>query len=195
MLARIDPNRPCLQSICLTPTRELANQIISDAVIPLSKYIPNLQIEAALKSLPPERPSSTAHLVVGTPGTILSWLRKRYLDFRGVRVFVLDEADEMIGPKNQYLTKDTLEIKSYLPPQAQVLLFSATYTPVILDFAKKVVPRAFTITLSKVTNVTHAEPRYGGPGGRGGGRGPATLSQRISNMGGGRGGGGGADEA
>ena len=110
-------------------------------------------------------------------------------------MFVLDEADEMIGPKNQYLTKDTLEIKSYLPPQAQVLLFSATYTPVILDFAKKVVPRAFTITLSKVTNVTNAEPRYGGSGGRGGGRGPATLSQRISNMGGGRGGGGGADEA
>jgi hypothetical protein len=40
MLARVDPNQHCMQALCLTPTRELANQILSDAVRPLSSRMP-----------------------------------------------------------------------------------------------------------------------------------------------------------
>tara|TARA_B110000305_G_C19267950_1_gene552901 strand:+ start:165 stop:302 length:138 start_codon:yes stop_codon:yes gene_type:complete len=36
-----------------------------------------------------------AHIVVGTPGKVLEWIGKGALDARQVKVFVLDEADEM----------------------------------------------------------------------------------------------------
>ena len=38
-----------------------------------------------------------AHIVIGTPGTMLDWCTKlRIINLKNVRVFVLDEADVMI---------------------------------------------------------------------------------------------------
>jgi hypothetical protein len=39
MLAKINLSQPFPQALCLTPTRELANQILSDAVRPLSSRL------------------------------------------------------------------------------------------------------------------------------------------------------------
>lgn len=39
MLAKINLSHACTQALCLTPTRELANQILSDAVRPLSSRL------------------------------------------------------------------------------------------------------------------------------------------------------------
>jgi len=166
MLNRIDTSQRCLQAICLTPTRELANQILSDAVIPLSKYMPDLQVAAALKGSP-EHNISNAHLIVGTPGTVSLWLQRRYIELRHVKTFVLDEADEMVNVKAQ--GSATLQIKQNLPYNCQVLLFSATYTTEILAYARRIVEHATVITLAPPSQSSAAQDLDRGGGGGGGG--------------------------
>lgn len=102
MLSCIDTSRNNVQALCLTPTRELAQQIISDAIARLSTRIPNIRCEPALPGYEVERGSRcTSHIVVGTPGTVKKWLGFRYLDLSTVRVFVLDEADAMVAKSQQ----------------------------------------------------------------------------------------------
>ena len=98
MLSIVDTRRDELQAICLTPTRELANQILSDAVAKLAKRMPQVRFEAALPGIEVEKFSKCrSHIVVGTPGKVKSWLSNKYLDFSTVKMFVLDEADAMVA--------------------------------------------------------------------------------------------------
>jgi len=48
MLSRVDSSSTALQALCLAPTRELANQIVSDAVLPLSTRMQSLAVECAV---------------------------------------------------------------------------------------------------------------------------------------------------
>lgn len=151
MLSKIDTSLPQLQALCLTPTRELAIQILSDAVVPLSSRMPSLTYEDAL----PGRTIAVgevcqSHIVVGTPGTVKKWSTARnkkiqpYLRLSTVRIFVLDEADTMVDQAQ--LGADTLEIKRQLnESHCQTLFFSATYGDKILSYAKSIVRRAFVV--------------------------------------------------
>ena len=41
-----------------------------------------------------------AHIIVGTPGTVATWIRLRYVDTSSIKMFVLDEADYMLAHKD-----------------------------------------------------------------------------------------------
>lgn len=51
----------------------------------------------------------TAHVVVGTPGTMADFLKRRIIDSKTVKVLVLDEADNMLDQEN--LSEQCLKIK------------------------------------------------------------------------------------
>lgn len=147
MLAKVDPRLPQLQALCLTPTRELAIQILSLAVRPLSARIPGITFEEALpgRDIAPGR-VCRSQIVVGTPGTVKRWMLgpEPYLNLSGVRIFVVDEADKMVEDKSLGLT--TMEIKKKLNPErCQILFFSATYSDQILKYARGIVPRAYVV--------------------------------------------------
>ena len=57
------------------------------------------------------------HVVVGTPGRVFDMLRRNALRSNNIRMFVLDEADEMLsrGFKDQIY-----DIFQLLPPKLQV---------------------------------------------------------------------------
>ena len=61
--------------------------------------------------------SSGVHVVVGTPGRVYDMLRRRCLRADSIKMFVLDEADEMLsrGFKDQIY-----DIFQLLPPKLQV---------------------------------------------------------------------------
>lgn len=63
------------------------------------------------------------HIVVGTPGRVLDMLTRKTLNPDHMKIFVLDEADEMLGRGFLETIKD---IFGLLPPEIQVGLFSAT---------------------------------------------------------------------
>jgi ATP-dependent RNA helicase DDX19/DBP5 len=50
-----------------------------------------------------------AHIIIGTPGTVLDMIVKRKLDVKNIKAFVLDEADNMLD--QQSLGEQTLRVK------------------------------------------------------------------------------------
>ncbi len=97
------------QAIVLAPTRELARQI-KGVIMVMGSFLPNLNVEIAV-------PVDTASrgrrmegsVVVGTPGTVVDLLRRRLLDSRGVKILVLDEADNMLDQGG--LTDQSIRVK------------------------------------------------------------------------------------
>ena len=90
------------------PSRELARQIMS-VVVAMGKFT-SVQTEYAIKDhLPRTTTSVSAHIIVGTPGTMTDLIRRRVIDTSEVKVFVLDEADNMLDQDG--LGDQTLRVK------------------------------------------------------------------------------------
>ncbi|EKM57811.1 uncharacterized protein PHACADRAFT_182252 [Phanerochaete carnosa HHB-10118-sp] len=151
MLSRIDFSRNQPQALCLAPSRELARQIMS-VVVAMGKFTP-VQTEYAIKDhLPRNASKVTAQVIVGTPGTMTDLIRRKVIDTSAVKIFVLDEADEMLNQDG--LGDQTLRVKNMLPrSQVQIVLFSATFPDNVRNFANKFAPNANKIELQK-TEVT-----------------------------------------
>ncbi|KIK66647.1 hypothetical protein GYMLUDRAFT_218077 [Collybiopsis luxurians FD-317 M1] len=148
MLSRVDFSINAPQALCLAPSRELARQIMS-VIVQMGKYTP-VQTEYAIKdNLPKNATRVTAHIIVGTPGTMIDLLRRKVIDVRNVKVFVLDEADNMLDQDG--LGDQTLRVKNLLPksPQVQIILFSATFPDHVRTFASKFAPNANKIELQR----------------------------------------------
>ena len=65
-------------------------------VVAMGKFTA-IQTEYAIKeSLPKGATNVTAHIIVGTPGTMTDLIRRKVIDVSEVKVFVLDEADNML---------------------------------------------------------------------------------------------------
>ncbi|GMI28602.1 hypothetical protein TeGR_g4184 [Tetraparma gracilis] len=139
MLYRVavdDP--PTTQALCVTPTRELAVQIVHSCLVPMAANIGGLRTRMGLAGETIERGRTVeAHIVVGTPGKTCEWLKKRMIDPKTVRVLVLDEADEMCNESSH--RANSLLVRKAVGPQCQVLFFSATFPPAVLEYAEKMV--------------------------------------------------------
>ncbi|KAJ2934680.1 hypothetical protein H1R20_g2423, partial [Candolleomyces eurysporus] len=148
MLSRVDFNLHKPQAICLAPSRELARQIMN-VVITMGKYTA-VQTEYAIKDhLPRDASNITAQIIVGNPGTMFDLMRRKVLDVSHIKVFVLDEADNMLDQDG--LGDQTLRVKNQLPRNkpVQIVLFSATFPDHVRNFANKFAPNANKIELQK----------------------------------------------
>ncbi len=83
------------KAICVAPTRELSRQIMS-VIRQMGKYTP-VKLTEAIKDAYDRNEKIDSHLIVGTPGTITDMIKRKILDTRELKIFVLDEADEMLG--------------------------------------------------------------------------------------------------
>jgi translation initiation factor 4A len=90
--------------------------------------------------------SKGVHVVVGTPGRVYDMILRKVLRSQHIKVFVLDEADEMLskGFKDQIY-----DIFTLLPKESQVGLFSATMTPEALDITNKFMNKPVRILVKK----------------------------------------------
>jgi len=75
-----------------------------------------------------------SHVVVGTPGRVFDMINRRALRTDTIKIFCLDEADEMLsrGFKDQIY-----EVFQLLPQDTQVVLVSATMPADVLEVSKK----------------------------------------------------------
>jgi ATP-dependent RNA helicase DeaD len=114
-----------LQALVLAPTRELALQSAKE----LGRLGQGRGIHtvAVYGGAPMDRQvrdlRKGAEIVSGTPGRVLDHLRRKTMDPSGLRVLVLDEADEMLS---MGFAKELNAIIEHLPKERQTLLFSAT---------------------------------------------------------------------
>ncbi|GME90664.1 unnamed protein product [[Candida] boidinii] len=136
MLEVIDTRRRDTQALVLSPTRELAVQIQS-VIKALGDYM-NVQCHACVggKSVGEDTKALTKgqNIVSGTPGRVLDVIKRRNLSTRGIKMLVLDEADELLSKGFQ---EQIYEIYRYLPPGTQVVVVSATLPMDVLAMTKK----------------------------------------------------------
>ncbi len=123
IIDKIKP-RAGLQTIILTPTRELAVQI-SNELKKFSKYkrCSIATIYGGVGLGPQIGDMARADIVVGTPGRMLDHLQRGNLHLSHINCFVLDEADKMV---EMGFIEDVEQILSQTPKNRQILLFGAT---------------------------------------------------------------------
>lgn len=146
MLTRVDLSLgDVTQGICLAPSRELARQTL-EVVQEMGKFTKITTQLIVPDSFAKNQPIN-ANIVVGTPGTILDLMRRKLIQLNQVRIFVLDEADNMLD--KQGLGDQCIRVKKFLPKSTQLVLFSATFDDKVREYAKKIVPDANTLELQR----------------------------------------------
>uniref|UniRef100_U5EXJ2 Eukaryotic initiation factor 4A n=1 Tax=Corethrella appendiculata TaxID=1370023 RepID=U5EXJ2_9DIPT len=132
ILQLIDTTLPECQALILAPTRELATQI-QKVVISLGDYlgaqchacIGGTNVRDDIKKL-----EMGCHIVVGTPGRVHDMISRNVLRTDHIKLFVLDEADEMLSRGFKDQIQDVFKM---LPGDVQVILLSATMPAEVLD--------------------------------------------------------------
>ncbi|CAF4235406.1 unnamed protein product, partial [Adineta steineri] len=154
-ISRIDPNIKSPQALILAPTFELALQIGS-VIENIAKFLPYIQIAYAVRDQAISKRAERVRgqlirepIVVGTPGTVEDWCRKmRIIDLQQLNVFVVDEADVMIATQGFQQNCSTL-VKNLDISHCQLMLFSATYSDEVMNFAREIVPTPVVLRLKR----------------------------------------------
>ncbi|MBR1207618.1 MULTISPECIES: DEAD/DEAH box helicase [unclassified Bradyrhizobium] len=134
-------------ALIVAPTRELALQVQRELAW-LYEHADG-RVVSCVGGMDPRREqrelAAGAHIVVGTPGRLCDHLRRGRLDISGLRVVVLDEADEML---NLGFREDMEFILETTPDTRRTLLFSATFPRGIVALAKQYQQQAFRIEVA-----------------------------------------------
>ena len=137
ILQTVDPQQTSIQSLIITPTRELALQITTEAK-KITRFLNNVHVLAIYGGQDLEKQvrklTETVQVVMGTPGRILDHVRRGTIDLSKVSTLVLDEADQML--QMGFLT----EVENIIRETAsnrQTMLFSATMPPQIRSLATR----------------------------------------------------------
>jgi ATP-dependent RNA helicase RhlE len=142
-----------VHTLILAPTRELAQQI--DQQIEGLAYFTSVSSAAVYgggdgfvwdqqkKAL-----IEGSDIITATPGRLLSFLASGQCNFSKLKFLILDEADRML---DMGFNEDIIKITSFLPPNVQTLLFSATMPSRIRSLAERILknPKSISISISK----------------------------------------------
>ncbi|XP_075046454.1 ATP-dependent RNA helicase DDX25 [Mixophyes fleayi] len=115
----------------------------------MGKFMGEVNVLYAIRGNRPSRGSRLeAQVIVGTPGTVMDWCFKlKLIKVEYISVFVLDEADVMIGFQGHF--DHSVRVKRAMPQNCQMLLFSATFEESVWCFAERIVPDPNIIKLKK----------------------------------------------
>ena len=149
---KIDIKAKSTRSLILTPTRELASQIMQN----IDDYSDGLGLKTKVVYGGVGRQNQVDAIALGldvlvaTPGRLLDLIETGDINFKALEVFVLDEADTML---DMGFFKDVQTIISKLPKSRQTLLFSATMPAEIEQLAQAILtsPKKVQITAETVT--------------------------------------------
>jgi ATP-dependent RNA helicase DeaD len=132
---RLEPTRLPL-GLVIAPTRELALQVSRELEWLYTKGGGRIATCVGGMDASRERRALSygAHIVVGTPGRLRDHLERGALDLSGLRVAVLDEADEML---DMGFREDLEGILDATPAERRTLMFSATIPKPIVALAKR----------------------------------------------------------
>ena len=134
--------------LILTPTRELAAQVLDD-FRGLARYTPltGAAIFGGVGMGPQEQAFRRgANVIVATPGRLLDHLSRPYAKLDDVDHLVLDEADRML---DMGFLPDIKRILQRVPAKRQTLFFSATMPAEIARLAAEMLKSPGTIALQR----------------------------------------------
>ena len=120
-------------AVLLVPTRELALQT-SQVCKELGKHLGvEVMVTTGGTSLKDDimRLYNVVHILVATPGRVLDLAGKGVCKLGNCGILVMDEADKLLSPEFQPLIE---QIIGFLPPNRQILLYSATFPVIFKNF-------------------------------------------------------------
>jgi ATP-dependent RNA helicase RhlE len=144
----IDKPRGTTRALVLTPTRELAAQIVEE--------LNDLAVHTPVTAAPvfggvgmgPQEHAfrSGVDVIVATPGRLLDHFARPYARLGGLEILVLDEADRML---DMGFLPEIRKILRHLPARRQTLFFSATMPEPILALTRDMLRDPVTINLER----------------------------------------------
>ena len=140
--------RGTTRALILTPTRELAAQILQELEeLAVHTPITAAAIFGGVSMGPQEHAFRTgADILVATPGRLLDHLRHPYAKLDRIEHLVLDEADRML---DMGFLPDIRRVLKYLPTKRQTLFFSATMPAPIVTLTREMLRDPATINLER----------------------------------------------
>jgi ATP-dependent RNA helicase DDX19/DBP5 len=163
MLWHIDLALPRTQALAIFNTRELTLQTF-DVFKKLNVYqqatggvvMGTDRRGGEVEALPPP----TTQVLFATPRALGSELKRKKFDLTDLKIFVVDEADEVMGARSNQYDDVKLLLDKFIPKAARKAFFSATYADDSTAAIKAVMaPNAITLTLKpneqKVRTVSH----------------------------------------
>ncbi len=144
----IDKPRGTTRALVLTPTRELAAQIVEE--------LNDLAVHTPVTAAPvfggvgmgPQEHAfrSGVDVIVATPGRLLDHFTYPYAKLAALEVLVLDEADRML---DMGFLPEIRKILRHLPSRRQTLFFSATMPDPILALTRDMLKNPVSINLER----------------------------------------------
>ena len=149
-LQRINIAESSTQVLILSPTRELSTQT-AKVVSNLGSFMNGLKIQTLFGGSSIEEGSSFSsknipHIICGCPGRVHDMMRRDRISSKGIKLIILDEADEMLssGFKEQ-----VYNIFQHLNSDVQVCLFSATLPDGINAITEKIMRNPIKICVKR----------------------------------------------
>ena len=148
-----------VKALILAPTRELAVQI-SENIRSYGRHLPirvaaiygGVEEEAQIKAI-----RKGVHIIVATPGRLIDLLGRQKVDFQGLDMIVLDEADRML---HMGFLPDIETIATHLPKRRQTLMFSATLSKEVESLARRFLYQPKMVQIGKRSNPAETVQQY-----------------------------------
>jgi translation initiation factor 4A len=135
VLNRLVPEDKFCQGLIITPTRELATQVM-EVALNLSKYTEYKFAKCTGGSDVMQNITDlkTSNVVIGTVGRIFHMITERKINVHKLKFIVLDEADELLSDD---ISDKLQNIFDKAPAGIQVVLISATMSVNVFNASKK----------------------------------------------------------
>jgi len=144
----LDKPRGKTRALVVTPTRELAAQILT-ALDSMAVHTPitAAAIYGGVGMAPQEHAMRAGvDVLIATPGRLLDHLSAPYASLKNIEFLVLDEADRML---DMGFLPDIKRILKMVPAKRQTLLFSATMPPPIAALTREMLHNPMMIDLGR----------------------------------------------
>ena len=144
----MEKKRGVTRVLVLTPTRELAAQILDDLhKLAVHTPVTGAAVFGGVGMAPQEHAfRSGVDVLTATPGRLLDHFRHPYAKLDALEVLVLDEADRML---DMGFLPDIQRVLRHIPAKRQTLFFSATMPPAISTLAQKILTRPVQINVER----------------------------------------------
>ncbi len=153
ILQRLDGGeKGALRALILTPTRELAEQILSSArAYGKHTSLSFVAVYGGVRLGPQTRALKRGvDIVVATPGRLLDHIGRGHVDCSKLEVLVLDEADRML---DMGFAPDVFKILDELPAERQTMCFSATISDDVDRLARRALSQHAEVEIGRRAEV------------------------------------------
>jgi ATP-dependent RNA helicase RhlE len=140
--------RGTTRALVITPTRELAAQILEDLNdLAVHTALTGAAVYGGVGAGPQEHAfRSGVDVIIATPGRLLDHFKQPYAKLAGLQYLVLDEADRML---DMGFLPEIRKILRHLPTKRQTLFFSATMPPAIGQLAREMLRDPVTLNVER----------------------------------------------